>query len=103
MAEPMGGGAAAAKPDNKRALWSLILGIASIVLCCYILGPFAWYMGRNEVKAIDAGQSAKENRGMALAGMILGIIGTVLLVLSLIWIVFFGGLTMIGAMSEGMQ
>jgi hypothetical protein len=100
MAEPMGG--TAAKPDNKRALWALILGIVGII-CCNLAAPFAWYMGRNEVKAIDAGQSAKENRGMALAGMILGIIGTILLVLGLIWIVFFGGMAVISGMSQGMQ
>jgi tetrahydromethanopterin S-methyltransferase subunit C len=102
MAEPMGGGAAAAKPDNKRALWSLILGIVGII-CCNLAAPFAWYMGRNEVKAIDAGQGAKENRGMALAGMILGIIGTVLLVLGAIWFLFFGGMAVISSMSQGMQ
>lgn len=101
MSEPMGG-AVAAKPDNKRALWSLILGIIGIV-CCNLAAPFAFFMGRNEVKAIDAGQGARENRGMALAGMILGIIGSVLLVLGLIWIVFFGGMAMLSGMSQGMQ
>ena len=100
MSEPMGG--AAAKPDNKSALWALILGIVGIV-CCQIAAPFAWYMGGKEVKAIDAGLSAKENRGMALAGKILGIIGTVLMLLWLIWIVFFGGMAVLSGMSQGMQ
>lgn len=100
MAEPMGGGTVA-KPDNKRALWSLILGIVGIV-CCQLAAPFAWYMGRNEVKAIDAGMGAQENRGLALAGMILGIIGCVLLVLTLIWVVFFGGMAVLGGLS-GME
>lgn len=98
MAEPMSGGPAAPKPDNKRALWALILGIVGVV-CCNLAGPFAWYMGKNEVKAIDAGMGAKENRGMALAGMILGIIGTVLLVLAVIWVLFFGGMAVISGMS----
>jgi len=103
MAEPMGGGGTvAAKPDNKRALWALILGIVGIIPCCCILAPFALFMGRAEVKAIDAGIGARENRGMALAGMILGIIGTVFLVLWLIWVLVGGGLAVLGGLSEGM-
>lgn len=101
MADPMGGGTAAAKPDNKRALWSLILGIVGII-CCQLAAPFAWWMGKNEIKAIDAGQASAENRGLALAGMILGIVGTVLLILALIWVVFFGGMAVISSLS-GMQ
>lgn len=97
MSEPMGG--AAAKPDNKSALWALILGIVGIV-CCQIAAPFAWYMGAKEVKAIDAGMSARENRGMALAGKILGIIGTILWVVGvLIWFLVFG-MAMISGMSQ---
>jgi len=98
MAEPMSGGPAAPKPDNKRALWALILGIVGIV-CCPIAAPFALFMGRKEVQAIDAGMGAKENRGMALAGFILGIIGVVFLVLWLLWFLLFGGMAVIGGMS----
>ena len=101
MADPMGGGTAAAKSDNKRALWSLILGIVGVI-CCQLAAPFAWWMGRAEVKAIDAGLGSAENRGLALAGMILGIVGTVLLVLSLIWILFFGGMAVISGMQQNM-
>jgi hypothetical protein len=100
MSEPMGG--TAAKPDNKRALWALILGILGII-CCPIAAPFAWSMGNAEVKAIDAGQGAKENRGMALAGKILGIIGTIFILLWLLWFLFFGGMAVIGGLSQGMQ
>lgn len=102
MTQPMGGGAPAVKADNKQALWSLILGIVGIV-CCNLAAPVALYLGRAEVKAVDAGLSAQENRGMALAGMILGIIGTVLLVLGLIWIFLFGGMAVISGMQEGWQ
>lgn len=101
MTQPMGGGVAA-KPDNKQALWSLILGIVGIV-CCGLAAPVAWYLGRAEIKAVDAGLSAPENRGMAMAGMILGIIGTVLLVLGLLWIFFAGGMAVLGGLSQGMQ
>jgi hypothetical protein len=42
---------------------------------------------------------AKENRGMALAGFILGIIGVVFLVLWLLWFLLFGGMAVIGGLS----
>ena len=83
----------------KQALWSMILGIVGIV-CCQLAAPVAWYLGRAEIKLVDAGQSARENRGMAMAGMILGIVGTVLLILSLIWIFFLGGMAILGSLSE---
>ena len=38
----------------------------------------AWVLGRSDIKAMDAGRMDPEGRGMTTAGMILGIIGTVL-------------------------
>jgi hypothetical protein len=40
-------------------------------------------MGRKEIKAIDAGRRTAENRSSARAGHILGIVGTVLLVVAI--------------------
>ena len=51
------------------------------------LSPFAWVVGRNEVRAVDAGRRDPANRGVGLAGQILGIIGTVLLALGIVFIV----------------
>lgn len=76
-----------AYPESSQATTVLVLGIIGIVLC-QILGPIAWVMGNNELAAIDAGRRAPENRGTANAGRILGIIGTVLLALSIIAIIF---------------
>lgn len=84
---------------SSRATTVLILGILGFV-CCQLCAPFAWYMGNQEVKAIKSGASPAAGQGLATAGMILGIIGTVLLVLSLVWVVFFGGMAVLGAMSE---
>lgn len=64
--------------EDSQATLSLVLGILSIVVC-QILGPFAWSIGSSEIKAIDAGRRDPANQGMAQAGKILGIIGTVLL------------------------
>jgi hypothetical protein len=89
-------------PESKassRATTSLILGILGFV-CCQLCAPFAWYMGSQETKAIKAGQSPAAGQGLATAGMILGIIGTILLVFGLLWIFFFGGLAVLSAFSQ---
>lgn len=63
-----------------------MLGILGLVVC-QILGPFAWSIGKREVEAIDAGRRAPEHRVLANAGRIMGIIGTVLLVVAVIVVV----------------
>lgn len=64
-----------------RGVLILVLGILSIVVC-QLLGPFVWVMGRADLKQIDAGQMDREGRGLTLAGMVIGIVSTVLLSLS---------------------
>jgi hypothetical protein len=73
-----------ALPNAPGAVASLVLGIISIPLC-QLCGPFAYYYGKRAEEAIDASGGALGGRGMATAGKILGIIGTVLLGL---WIVY---------------
>jgi hypothetical protein len=81
-------------PASKgNATTALILGIVSVV-CCNLLGPVAWYLGNKELKAIRLGAAPPMGEGSAKAGMILGIIGTVLLGLFLIWM-FLGGIAAI--------
>ena len=90
-APPPGAGApayAGMYPEASQATTILVLGILSIVVC-QILGPFAWVMGNKEIEAIDAGRRPPENRSNANAGRITGIIGTVLLALSILGILFF--------------
>lgn len=91
--------ASPALPRSSQATVTLILGILS-VLCCYILGPVAWYLGKSDLDQIKAGQLSREDEGLAKAGMILGIIGTIFLVLALIWTIFFGGLAIVGGLME---
>ena len=73
--------------DHPQGTLILILGILSI-LCLSILGPVAWIMGNKAVREIDANPGAYTNRGTVNAGRICGIIGTILLVLGLIWVIF---------------
>ncbi|MEX2652592.1 MAG: DUF4190 domain-containing protein [Acidimicrobiia bacterium] len=68
-------------PEASQATTALVLGILGIVLCP-VLGPFAWSMGNKEMQAIDAGRRPPENRGTANAAKILGIVGTVLVVIA---------------------
>lgn len=88
----------AATQQNSRAVMTVILGVLGIV-CCGLLAPVAWYLANEELKAIDAGRLSDTNRGMAQVGKILGIIGTILLGLGLLWILLFGGMATIGALT----
>jgi uncharacterized membrane protein YjgN (DUF898 family) len=76
----------AAGGEHPRGTLILILGILSIVIC-QILGPFAWVMGRKALTEIDSSGRTYSNRTMVQAGMICGIIGTVLLVLGIAYLV----------------
>lgn len=97
MSEPMAPPPPPAPSTSSRATTALVLGILGFV-CCQLCAPFAWYIGSQEVKSIKAGTSPASNQGFAMAGMILGIIGSIFLVFWILWVVFFGGLAMMGAM-----
>jgi len=76
-------------PTESRAVVALVLGILGIVLCP-ILAPIAWAIGHASEQQIDAAAGALSGRGLATAGKITGIIGTVLLILYVVvFIVFF--------------
>jgi hypothetical protein len=75
-------------PDHPRATTSLVLGILGVVVC-QVIAPFAWVMGRKTVAEIDASHGAVGGRGAAQAGYILGIVGTVLLGLGVLLVVFY--------------
>ena len=72
----------------------LVLGILSLIGCS-ILGPVAWVMGNNALPTASPDQQGQVN-----AGRICGIIGTVFLILGIIWM-FTGGLAVINAMRHG--
>ena len=84
---------------SSQAVTALVLGIVGIV-CCQLCAPVAWYMGGQELKAVREGRSPMAGEGMAKAGQILGIIGTILLVLSILWIVFWGGMAVVQGMAN---
>lgn len=85
--------------SSNRPIVSLVLGIIGLV-CCPIAAPIAWVVGKQELAAIASGGSPASGEGLARAGMIIGIIGTVFLAFGLLWILFFGGIGFLQALSE---
>ena len=55
---------------------------------CAVMGPIAWWMGKAELQQMDAGLVSNQDRGSVNAGYICGIIGTVLMGISLLMILF---------------
>lgn len=85
--------------SSSRAIMALVFGVLGVI-CCGFFAPVAWYLGNEELSGIDAGRLPENNRGLAQIAKILGIIGTVLLSLALLWIIFFGGLAFLSALGE---
>lgn len=90
---PYTSGQPAPRTSSGSAVTALVLGILGIVMC----GPFtaipAIIVGRNATREIDASQGRLDGRGMAQAGFVLGIIGTVLFGLGLLLVL---GLLVLG-------
>jgi hypothetical protein len=70
---------AGAVVEHPQATLAFVLGLLS-VLGLLILGPFGWYFGRKVVREIDQDGRRFGNRGLAVAGMWLGVVGTIFLV-----------------------
>jgi len=75
-----------APPNDSQATLSLVLGIIS-VLCCPILGPVALFIGNSSRQRVQASGGTLGGGGLATAGLILGIIGTIFLVFGVISII----------------
>lgn len=69
---------------NQKALWSMIVGIVSLVFCGIVLGIVAIVLGSTARKEIAASGGMQTGEGMAKAGVILGWVGIALTVVVLI-------------------
>jgi hypothetical protein len=89
---PPYGAFAPPRPDHPQSTLSMILGLVGLVgalMFCglpLVVSPFAWALGRNALKDIKASQGRVGGESQARAGMIMGIVGTVLAVLALVGI-----------------
>ncbi len=75
-------------PTNGKAIAALILGIAGCCVLPLILGIPALILGIMARKEIEASNGQQEGNGMAMAGIILGIISIIGGILYLIFMVF---------------
>ncbi|MCM6772829.1 DUF4190 domain-containing protein [Nocardia sp. CDC159] len=66
--------------EHPHATTVLLLGALSI-FCCGALGPVAWVMGKRALDQIEYSGGAYGGRTQVMVGYILGIVGTILMVL----------------------
>lgn len=86
-------------PRNANGTMILVLGILSLVICG-LLGPVAWIMGNNSLRDINAGLADPNERGLVVAGRILGMITCAFVVLACCFYIGFFGL-MFSAVTVG--
>ena len=91
------------RPDHPESTKAMVLGIVSLVggLTCFLpilLGPYAWVVGRRAVRQVDAEPGRWDGRSQALAGYVMGVIATVLLVLGVLALI---GLVALVFLTEG--
>lgn len=82
-------GYAVQPPNHPQSTTALVLGLVGLVGGCIcglplVVAPFAWVVGAKVKREIAASNGQLGGVGNAQAGFIMGIIGTVLLVLGLI-------------------
>jgi hypothetical protein len=83
-------------PAN-RGVAIMVLGIVSCfcyitvlllfwpaLVVCLVLGPLAWIMGSQDLKAIQRGELSQEGQSFVLSGYICGIVSTILTIVTLV-------------------
>ena len=68
---------APAAPTSSKATTSLILGIVSVVMCGLLLGIPAMIIARQAKREIRESQGRLGGEGLATAGFVTGLIGTI--------------------------
>ncbi|MDD5361519.1 MAG: DUF4190 domain-containing protein [Ignavibacteria bacterium] len=94
---PMGGSQYSSGKASSNAIWALVLGILSWVLCGIFAAIPAWIIGKKEISAIEAGQSDPSGKTMAQIGMWLGIIQVILGILGIIVVIILLALGVLGS------
>lgn len=77
------GGGFGPRPDEKNSLggWALGLGIASLVCCSIFTGIPAMIVGYLGMQAANEGRAT--NKGMSIAGIVMGALSIVFLIIYL--------------------
>lgn len=78
---------------NGLAIASLVLGILGIIPCFWnmFLSIIALVLGITAVRKVNAGTASPDGKGMAIAGIVLGGLGTALFLLLLVVVVASSG------------
>jgi hypothetical protein len=92
--------ASVGSPTNQKATWALILGILGPLCCGVFTAVPALILGIMARKEIDASGGRQSGRGMAIAGIILGIVG---IIVSILFIAFWGYIVTTPEFQEGFQ
>jgi hypothetical protein len=88
MAESYAGGTVAGQPEqDTMAIVALVLGIGGLLCCGGILGPVALALGIASRGKIRNSGGALRGDGLALAGIILGAVGILELLIVIIVII----------------
>jgi len=82
------GGGYGGQVEHPQGTTVLILGILGIV-ACGLLAPFAWSMGNKTLEEIDRDPLRYSNRSNVNLGRILGMVGTIILGVSIIAMVLY--------------
>ena len=56
----------------------MVLGILSLFMAPFVLGPMAWIMGRNDLREMAAGRMDRAGRDNTNTGTVCGMIATIL-------------------------
>ena len=80
--------------NHPKATTAMVLGIIGL-LSCQVLSPFAWAIGRKAVAEIDASGGRLDGRSQAQTGYVLGVIGTIVLVLGALFLLGMGLLLLV--------
>ncbi len=75
-------------PDHPDSTTVLLLGILGMAVC-QVVAPFAWVKGARVKREIDASGGKLAGRSQAQIGYILGIVGSVLLLLYVVGFLFY--------------
>ena len=89
------GGAIAGQPEqDTMAIVSLVLGLVGLICCLGVLSPVALVLGIMSRGKIRTSAGALRGEGLALAGIILGAVG-------ILWLVIVIILFIVSAVSSG--
>ncbi len=84
-------------PEESGALVALLVSVLGLVVCSGIICPVGWYLANKEITAIQEGRRDPTKSDVAKAAKIVGIIGTALLAIGVLFFVLFFGIAILGA------